>query len=246
MTTPKNNLRVCFFDTETNGLPKNWSDFSEVSMLELGWVITDIDRNIIKEGNHLVKGDFVVPEIITKLTGITKEKTESDGQPLSYVLRDFYEDLKDCDFIVAHNLSFDYGMMKKELSTFVNPKYLKEFQSKIQLDSLWMFRQLFKKPTDVVNHRLTTIYDHLHPNETYIQTHRAIDDVHMIIKCMNRIDNFNLMNYYWNKPMNFGRYRGKKMTYQQVLRKDSAYYRKTVLRKFHNINPFKLKYFLKI
>ena len=52
MTTPKNNLRVCFFDTETNGLPKNWSDFSEVSMLELGWVITDIDRNIIKEGNY--------------------------------------------------------------------------------------------------------------------------------------------------------------------------------------------------
>ena len=136
-------------------------------------------------------------------------------------------------------------MIKKELSNFINPKYLNEFRSKIQLDSLWMFRQEFKKPI-VKNHRLTTIYDHLHPNEHYVQTHRAIDDVHMIIKCMNRIDNFSLMNYYWNKPMNLGRYRGKKLTYQQVLKKDIVYYRKSIMRKFHNINPFKLKYFLKI
>ena len=244
MATEQKNLKVCFFDTETNGLPVK-NDFSKVSLLELGWVITDIDRNIIKEGNYLVRGDFEVPEIITKLTGITKQKTEVDGQPLSFVLGQFYEDIKDCEFIVAHNLRFDYGMMKKEFGRYINPKYEKEFQSKIQLDSLWMFRQLFKKP-DVANHRLTTIYDHLHPSEHYIQTHRAIDDVHMIIKCMNRIDDFHLMNYYWKKPMNFGKYRGQKLTYHQVLRKDITYYKRSVMRKFHNINPFKLKYFLKI
>ena len=240
----QNTLQICFFDTETNGLPKKWGDFTDINMLELGWVITDINLNIIKEGNYLVKGDFEVPEIITQLTGITKEKTDDEGQPIKYVLKEFHEDLKKCEFIVAHNLQFDYGMMKKELSTMINPKYFKEFRSKIQLDSLWMFRQIFNK-SEIENHKLATIYNHLHPIP-YIQTHRALDDVHMIIKCMNRIDNFSLMNYYWSKPMNLGKYRGKKLTYQQVFRKDITYYRSSIMRKFHNINPFKLKYFLKL
>jgi len=244
MTTTKNTLQVMILDTETNGLPKTWGDYSDINMLELGWVVCDIDLNVVKEGNYLVKGNFDVPEIITKLTGITKEKTDLEGKPLDYVLKEFHEDLKKCEFIVAHNLQFDFGMMKKELSTMRNPKYLNEFRSKIQLDSLWMFRQIFKKPT-IVNHRLTTIYDHLHPNENFIQTHRALDDVKMIISCMNRIDNFNLMNFYWNKPMNFGKYRGKKMTYHQVLQKDNYYYKNSIMRKFHKINPFKLKHFLK-
>jgi len=244
MTTQNpNTLKVCFFDTETNGLPVK-NDFSKVSLLELAWVITDIDRNIIKEGNYLVSGDFEVPEIITKLTGITKEKTEVDGEPLSFVLNKFHEDLKGCEFIIAHNLRFDYGMMNKEYERFINPKYLKEFQSKIQLDSLWMFRQVFNH-SELENHKLQTIYDYLH-YKPFVQTHRALDDVHMIISCMNKINNFHLMNYYWNKPLNFGKYKSKKLTYSKVIKKDIFYYRKIVLRRFHNINPFKLKYFLRI
>jgi len=236
MSTDNSSIRVCILDTETNGLPDK-NDYSKVSMLELAYVIVDLDMNIIKEKNFIVKGKFKVPEIITQLTGITKEMTNEKGRPLEYVAKEFYKDLKDCEFVVAHNLRFDYNVLKKELKT-QKKYYVDEFCSKIQLCSLAMFRKELPKPL-IRNHKLQTIYNHLNP-EPFVQTHRALDDVHMIINSFNRLNKFNLQQHYWNKSVNVGKYRGQKYTYGKLLQNDFKYYN-YMLRKIHKINPSKIK-----
>jgi len=241
MSFENNPIRICILDTETNGLPIR-NDFSSVSMLELAYIIVDLDLNIIKEKNYLIKGKFEVPEIITQLTGITKQMTNEKGRPLEVVSKEFYKDLKDCEFVVAHNLRFDYNVIKKELKT--QKKYiLNEFCSKIQMCSLAMFRKELPKPV-IPNHKLQTIYNHLH-KEPFVQTHRALDDVHMIINSFNQLNTFNLQQHYWNKSINIGKYKGKKYTYGKLLQNDFKYYN-YMMRKIHKINPMKIKYLCRL
>ena len=59
-------IQICILDTETTGLPAKGNDFSKVNMAELAYIIVDIDLNIIKSKNFLIKGDYEIPEIITQ------------------------------------------------------------------------------------------------------------------------------------------------------------------------------------
>ena len=233
-------IKICILDTETNGLPIG-NDFSKVNMIELGYIIMDTDMNILKKQNFLVKGKFEIPEIITELTGITKEMTINEGKYLECVLKEFYKDIKDCEFIVAHNMRFDYNVLKKEFKT-MNRFYSEEFCSKIQMCSLSIFRKELPKPL-LKNHKLQTIYNHLYP-EPFEQTHRALDDVFMIRNSFMRLNNFNLANHYLNKGVNVGKYKGQKKTYGDILQNDFKYYN-YMLRKIHKVNPSKIKYLCK-
>jgi DNA polymerase III epsilon subunit-like protein len=230
-------IKICILDTETNGLPDG-NDFSNINMLELGYIIMDIDMNILKKQNLLVKGNFKVPKIITELTGITKEMTNQNGRPLDYVLKEFYKDIKDCEFVIAHNMRFDYNVLKKELKT-VNKFYLEEFCSKIQICSLAIFRKELPKPI-LRDHKLQTIYNYLYP-EPYEQTHRALDDVFMIRNSFLKLNDFSLSYHYLNKNVNIGKYKGQKKTYGYILQNDFKYYN-YMLKKIHRVNPSKIKY----
>ena len=102
-----------------------------------------------------------------------------------------------------------------------------------------IFRKELPKPI-LPNHKLQTIFNFLH-TEPYVQTHRALDDVHMIRESFLRINNMNLQNHYWMKTVNVGKYKGKKMTYGNLLTTDFKYYN-YMLRKIHRINPSKIKF----
>lgn len=235
-------IKICIFDTETNGLP-NGNDYSNVNIIELGYIIMDLDYNIIKKYNSLIRGRFQIPEIITEITGITKEMTNKNGQYLDKVMIDFYKDIRDCEFIIAHNIRFDYNVIKKELKNIKYKFIYGDFCSKIQLCSLGIFRKELPKPI-IPNHKLITIYQHLH-NNLCKQKHRAIDDVLMIRSSFLKINNLNLQSYYFNKIVNIGKYKGKKTTYKDVLKNDIKYYN-YMLRKIHKINPNKIKYLCRL
>jgi DNA polymerase III alpha subunit (gram-positive type) len=230
-----NKVLLCILDTETTGLPTK-NDFSKINMIELAYIIVDLELNVVKEKNFLIKGDYNIPEFITSLTGITKEITNEKGIELSKVSDEFYNDIKQCEFIMAHNLRFDYGMLKKELGD----KHKKELMGKIQFCSINIFKNEIEKGK-MINYKLETIYNHLHP-EPYNQTHRALDDCHMILSSMKRIENINLWNYYWNKQLNIGKHKHRKWSYYQLYKNDINYYN-FIVRKVHRILPYKIKHF---
>lgn len=111
-------LNECFpedyvvIDTETSGL-----DPVKDRILEIG-VVEVRDRKPTATGSWLLNPDFpyktfVVPEEITKITGITSELV-ADGRDPRWVLK-WLRDRYDADYIYAHNgIKFDMLFMENE------------------------------------------------------------------------------------------------------------------------------------
>lgn len=103
---------VCL-DTETTGL----DDTAEI--IEIGMVKV-IDGQIADRYSQLVKPSCPIPEPITQLTGIDNEMVED--QPywsgIEKAVLDFIGDAT----LVAHNVSFDRGMLENHLQRILpNP-----------------------------------------------------------------------------------------------------------------------------
>lgn len=235
-------IHYLIFDTETTGLPKK-NDFSLINMIELGYIILDEDFKIVKESNNLIKGNFEIPEIITKLTGITKNKTDENGDNIDLVLKEFINDIRSVDYILAHNNRFDLGILKKEMERLNNLYYYNNIvNKKINLDTIPIFKTYIDKKT-IENYKLQTIFSHFYKDEDFIQTHRAIDDCHMVYKSLlyMKKNNFCINNYFVNKPLNFGKFKTKNIRYVYQNHPD---YFKFLFNKVYRINYVKFLKFL--
>lgn len=108
---------VIIFDTETNGLPKqykksalegpdNWPD-----LVSICWMIFRNGRLLCKESFIIRPDGWTVSEESTKIHKITHDMAECVGRPLEEVLRKFKIDLRSCDRLVAHNIAFDSNVL---------------------------------------------------------------------------------------------------------------------------------------
>ena len=111
---------ILFFDTETTGRPlnykapvtdsKNWP-----RMVQLAWVQTDKEGNILQEGNHIIKPDgFTIPKDVVKIHGISTEIALEKGEDLSTILAQFETQLQANKLVVAHNIEFDDSIIRAE------------------------------------------------------------------------------------------------------------------------------------
>jgi DNA polymerase III epsilon subunit-like protein len=123
-------MNILTFDTETTGLPekvyKNGKVITKMPyMLQISWILFNVEKNkVISSHDHIITlpDNISIPESSIKFHNITHEIMEKSGEPITYVLRDFIRDLKDTDYIVGHNVSFDINMVKEEFSRngFIN------------------------------------------------------------------------------------------------------------------------------
>lgn len=214
-------MSIIIFDTETSGLPKKRNDFSNVRMLELGYIILDDEFNIIKERNFINKIDIEVPEIITQLTGLTKEILQKEGIEQKKIFSIFLEDINNVDVLIAHNNRFDLNVLRQEFKNMgVETIYNNKIYKKINLDSLEIFRTNINKK-EITNYKLQTLYKYYH-TEDFIQTHRALDDCKMLHSCLkNMKNNFNPYKYYIERKYNFHKYPNHSLN--DIYKKDRNY-----------------------
>ena len=108
------------FDTETTGLPQNYSapltDFDNwPRCVQLAWQVHDVTGKLISSGDYIVKPDgFTIPFNSEKVHGISTERAHEEGIPLNEVMDFFSRDLEKCTFVVGHNLEFDLNIMGSE------------------------------------------------------------------------------------------------------------------------------------
>ncbi len=108
------------FDTETTGLPQNYSapltDFDNwPRCVQLAWQVLDETGKKISSGDYIVKPDgFTIPYNSEKVHGISTERAHREGIPLNEVTDFFSRDLEKCSFVVGHNLEFDLNIMGSE------------------------------------------------------------------------------------------------------------------------------------
>lgn len=110
-----------FFDTETTGLPKNWkAPVTHLNnwprMIQIAWIFCDEKGNRIEMDDFIIKPEnFIIPTDAERVHGISTEKAKNEGEELETVLLKFNKLVKQADYIVAHNISFDEKIVGAEL-----------------------------------------------------------------------------------------------------------------------------------
>ncbi|MDR1895744.1 MAG: 3'-5' exonuclease [Prevotellaceae bacterium] len=109
-----------FFDTETTGLPKSWkapvTDLNNwPRLVQLAFLSYDDYGNKISSGDFIIKPDgFTIPADASNVHGITTERAIKEGYPVLFVLQQFDQLIRQADYLVAHNMSFDEKIIEAE------------------------------------------------------------------------------------------------------------------------------------
>lgn len=105
------------FDTETTGLPRNWSaPITDTAnwprCIQIAWQLHDELGNLIEHQDYLVKPEgFNIPFDAERIHGISTELAQEQGDDLKAVLEKFNIALAKAKFIVGQNVGFDVNIM---------------------------------------------------------------------------------------------------------------------------------------
>lgn len=117
-------MHILFFDTETTGLPKNWrAPMTDLDnwprIIQLAWMRTDEEGNVLNSEKHLVKPDgWTVPkEKFWVENGYSTEKCEDEGKSLAGIIDRFLCDVihPDTAVLASHNMAFDRNVLGAEM-----------------------------------------------------------------------------------------------------------------------------------
>lgn len=177
-----------FFDTETNGLPKNYKapltdSANWPRLVQLAWLVYDEAGNHLWGASHIIKPEgWTVDPAASKIHRITHERAVAEGKPLGATLEAFYADAEGV-MAVAHNVDFDKAIIGAERArvariadAWPNPRTfyctMKNTTNICKLPG----RYGFKWPT------LTELHKHLF-GEGFAEAHDAMVDVQALAKC---------------------------------------------------------------
>jgi len=117
-------MKSIILDTETTGLIKPGAPLEQQpQIIELGAIRIDDDGKVADELSQLINPGIALPEIITKITGVTDEQLVGMPTFEDYLPRliDFFQWLpiytqrQKTDVLICHNAAFDVGMLRNEL-----------------------------------------------------------------------------------------------------------------------------------
>lgn len=109
-----------FFDTETTGLPINWnapiSDSSNwPRIVQIAWAHYNDKGKEIKSKTYIIKPEnFFIPIESARVHGITTEIANEAGIELKAALNEFATAIKEAQYLIAHNISFDEKIVGAE------------------------------------------------------------------------------------------------------------------------------------
>lgn len=110
-----------FFDTETTGLPKNWkAPMTDLDnwprIIELAFQVYDTEHKLIHSYTTLIKPDgWVVPDGKFWIdNGFNQARNMEEGIPMADALNEFKEWHDQSEYMIAHNISYDYNVLGAE------------------------------------------------------------------------------------------------------------------------------------
>ena len=167
---------VIVFDTETTGLtrPVGSNINMQPYMTEICAIRMDENWNEIARVDTLIKPPIPVPELITKITGISDETVKNAPSFINV-----YDELYDLFFgvknVIGHNVNFDLSILKYEL--FRHDLEYKFSYPKNHICTVQNSKHYFNKRL-----KLAQLHEHLF-NKGFADAHRAINDVKATIRC---------------------------------------------------------------
>ena len=114
-------MKIIIFDTETTGLPKSKKAPPSKTSLwpyvcQVSWLVFDDSDGTFYTKDYIVKlpDGVTIPEVCTKIHGITNKQMLEEGVDINDVLKEFTHDWQSCQMLVAHNLEFDNKILQAE------------------------------------------------------------------------------------------------------------------------------------
>ncbi len=126
------------FDTETTGLPRDYSaPITDLEnwprLVQLAWQTHDHTGKLISSGNYIIKPEgFTIPYNSEKIHGISTERALMEGEDLEKVLKIFSAEIEKAYFLIGHNISFDEKIMGAE---FLRKKVPSALSDKRKIDT---------------------------------------------------------------------------------------------------------------
>jgi len=174
---------IMFLDTETTGFPSSNDPtdivkFNNARLVELGYLIYDTNGIKINEYSSLVIPDnFIITN--DHIHGITTNDALTKGLQLENVLGQLFNDLKNIDTIVCHNITFDMKILLSESYRNKNMLLFDLIKSKNKLCTMELgkeYMKISKYP------KLIELFKFIY-NKEVIQDHRSLSDCILCADC---------------------------------------------------------------
>ena len=175
-------MSALFYDSETTGkldFKRPAEDPSQPHIVQLGAILCDDSRRVVAEINLLVRPDgWVIPAEAIAIHGITQDMAERYGVGLAAVMRLFLDLCAHADVLVAHNVSFDEKMVRRELHHLNLPVTAEEFRQRPSFCTMKSTTDICKLPGPYGYKwpKMTEAYAHFFGN-VFDGAHDAIADV---------------------------------------------------------------------
>jgi DNA polymerase III subunit epsilon len=203
-------MRILYFDTETNGLPKvRGGATTDVNnhpiIVEIAWQIWD-GNTCVKKRTCLLKpeADVVWNMDSAAIHKIFKQTALAQGYPPADVLAEFRTDAQWCDVLIAHNLAFDLPVLKcsylrlDPATTFewLPPKQICTMKETTALCRLPFPNSRYpRRANDPYKlPKLVELHTHLFGHQGSFDFHNAASDVDCLVKCTQELIRKNLLS----------------------------------------------------
>jgi len=189
------------YDTETTGLPKNFSAPVSDSenwprLVQVAWQLHDDMGELIEVKNFIVRPDgFTIPYNAEKIHGISTKRAQEQGVDLAFVLEEFNKAVVKSEYIVGHNIIFDINIMGAE---FYRTQMETSLMDEKNIDTKTEGTEFcaipggrggkFKWPT------LTELHVKLF-KEGFSEAHNASADVEATTRCFLELIRLRVINY---------------------------------------------------
>lgn len=189
------------YDTETTGLPKNFSAPVSDSenwprLVQIAWQLHNDMGELIEVKNFIVRPDgFTIPYNAEKIHGISTKRALEQGVDLRFVLEEFNKAIAQSEYIVGHNIVFDINIMGAEFyrtqieSSLMEEKTIDTKEEGTDFCAIPGGRGgKFKWPT------LTELHIKLF-NGGFSEAHNASADVEATTRCFLELIRLRVINY---------------------------------------------------
>jgi DNA polymerase-3 subunit alpha len=175
-------MSVLVIDTETTGLTpsgyKNVTDselWSVCRIVQIAWSLFNPDGTEISSEVYTILPDkFVIPEMSSKIHGITNEIANQTGIEIREVFKKLDSILDISDIIVAHNMSFDESVILSEMYRYKEVDVIEKWKNKNKKCTMMMENKNNRK---VKFMKLSDLYKKYFSKDPDVQLHRADNDV---------------------------------------------------------------------
>ena len=190
-----------FFDTETNGLPKNYNAQSTdvnnwPQIIQIAWAMYDENEKIVREENYLidVPFDFEMNEKAQEIHGFSKDTITKYGICIESAMKRFAQACSQSSIIIAHNMNFDSNIVLCEMERLELKNEMITFENVVKFCTMEESKEFvgIKNSFGYKWPKLQELHEKLF-NEGFDNAHDAMVDIRATAKCYFELKRLNII-----------------------------------------------------